>query len=169
MEREGSPASELESPEKEDQRDYNYNPTVKRQKRSEMVEVLLPRDIVTATVTENLDRTRTSNQAAMQNISSVLLAAVDKDGKKVGLDPFVISKDTIRKRRMVHRETLCEKAVSEFKDNMPEYLLVHYDGSRVKTLEHWRPEMEAIIVSGIPIYREGKIIGKYFVLMLINK
>ena len=169
VERESSPASELESPEKEDQRDYNYNPTVKRQKRSEMVEVLLPRDIVTATVTENLDRTRTSNQAAMQNISSVLLAAVDKDGKKVGLDPFVISKDTIRKRRMVHRETLCEKAVSEFKDNMPEYLLVHYDGSRVKTLEHWRPEMEAIIVSGIPIYREGKIIGKYFVLMLINK
>ena len=168
-EREGSPASDMESPEKEDQRDYNYNPTVKRQKRSEMVEVLLPRDIVTATVTENLDRTRTSNQAAMQNISSVLLAAVDKDGKKVGLDPFVISKDTIRKRRMVHRETLCEKAVSEFKDNMPEYLLVHYDGSRVKTLEHWRPEMEAIIVSGIPIYREGKIIGKYFVLMLINK
>ena len=73
MEREGSPASELESPEKEDPRDYNYNPTVKRQKRSQMVEVSLPRDIITATVTENLDRTRESNSAAMQNISSVLL------------------------------------------------------------------------------------------------
>ena len=34
VERESSPASELESPEKEDPRDYNYNPTVKRQKRS---------------------------------------------------------------------------------------------------------------------------------------
>ena len=157
-EREGSPAS---SPEKEDQRDYNYNPSIKR---SKMIEVSLPRDIITTTVTENLDRTRTSNNAAMQNISSVLLAAVDKDGKKVGLDGFVISRDTIRRRRMVHREALCEKAVSEFKENMPEYLLVHYDGSRVKSWDNWRPEMEAIIVSGIPVYKEGKIIGKYFVL-----
>ena len=161
VERESSLASDMESPEKEDQRDFNYNPSIKR---SKMIEVSLPRDIITATVTENLDRTRTSNHAAMQNISSVLLAAVDKDGKKVGLDPFVISKDTIRRRRMVHREALCEKAVSEFKDNMPEYLLVHYDGSRVKSWDNWRPEMEAIIVSGIPVYKEGKIIGKYLVL-----
>ena len=64
----------------------------------------------------------------------------------------------------MHREALCEKAVSEFKVNMPEYLLVHYDGSRVKSWDNWRPEMEAIIVSGIPVYKEGKIIGKYFVL-----
>ena len=165
VEREGSPASELESPEKEDPRDYNYNPTVKKPK---MIEVSLPRDIITATVTENLDRTRSSNSAAMQNISSVLLTAVNKDGEKVGLDPFKISKNTIRRRRMVHRETLCEKAVSSFKNNMPEYLMIHYDGSKVKALQNWRPEMEAIIVTGIPIYREGKIIGKYFVLELIN-
>ena len=98
-----------------------------------MIEVSLPRDIITTTVTANLDRTRTSNNAAMQNISSVLLAAVDKDGKKVGLDGFVISRDTIRRRRMVHREALCQKAVSEFQENMPEYLLVHYDGSRVNS------------------------------------
>ena len=32
VEREGSPASELESPEKEDPRDYNYNPTVKKKR-----------------------------------------------------------------------------------------------------------------------------------------
>ena len=164
VEREGSPASELESPEKEDPRDYNYNPTVKRQKRSQMVEVSLPRDIITATVTENLDRTRESNSAAMQNITSVLLTAVNKDGEKVGLAPFKISKNTIRRRRMMHRETLCEKAVNDFKDNMPEHLLIHYDGSKVKSLQNWRPEMEAIIVTGIPIYKEGKIIGKYFVL-----
>merc|ERR1712242_551775 len=86
------------------------------------------------------------------------------DGEKVGLAPFKISKNTIRRRRMMHRETLSEKAVNDFKDNMPEHLLIHYDGSRVKSLQNWRPEMEAIIVTGIPIYKEGKIIGKYFVL-----
>ena len=83
----------------------------------------------------------------MQVISSVLKIA-KKDGKQVDLDEFVLSSDTIRRRRQENRATITENAKKEFLDNAPDRLSLHWDGKMMADLFGDLHEMEAIIVCG---------------------
>ena len=109
-------------------------------------------------VTSALDRTNITNRTAMQIFSSVLKTA-KKDGKQVDLNEFVLSTDTIGRRRQENRETISETAKQDFLDNMPERMSLHWDGKMLEDLCGDLKEMEAIIVCG-ENYPEGKLLGK---------
>ena len=94
-----------------------------------------------------LDRTNIPNRTAMQIVSSVLKTA-KKDGQQVDLNEFVLSRDTIGRRRQENRDTISKQAKQEFLDNMPTRMSLHWDGKMLQDLGGKLKEMEAIIVCG---------------------
>ena len=140
-------------------RDEEFNIQEKKGRRSDFITVQLPRDpMASLDVTSALDRTNITNRTAMQIFSSVLKTA-KKDGKQVDLNEFVLSTDTIGRRRQENRETITETAKQDFLDNMPERMSLHWDGKMLEDLCGDLKEMEAIIVCG-ENYPEGKLLGK---------
>ena len=119
----------------------------------------LPRNpMASLDITSAMDRTNITNRTAMQVISSVQKTA-RKDGNAVDLNEFVISTDTIARRREENRDTICDTAKQEFLDNMPDRMSLHWDGKMMSDLSGKLNEMEAIIVCG-ENYPEGKLLGK---------
>ena len=93
-----------DSPVKVNRRDEEFNIKEKQAKRSDYITVELPRDpLGNLDVTGTLDRTNMSNRTAMQVVSSILKTA-KKDGKQVDLNEFVLSRNTIGRRRQDNRD-----------------------------------------------------------------
>ena len=87
---------EADSEDKEDKEDEEMN---RRLKRSKLVDIQLPRNIMASPqVTAAMDRTNTSPAQAMHLISAVFKSA-QKDGKSLDLNEVTISQSTIRRRR----------------------------------------------------------------------
>ena len=148
---------EEDSDEEEDSEDEERN---RRPKRSKLVDIQLPRNIMASPqVSAALDRTNTTPAQAMHLFSAVLKSA-KKDGESLDLNEVTLSKSTIRRGRQKAREEICRQQYQEFQDNMPEFLAVHWDGKMMKDLSQELREMEAILVSGNPGYNEGKLLGK---------
>ena len=142
-----------------DNRDEEFNIKEKQARRSDFITVELPRDpLRNLDTTGTLDRTNMSNRTAMQVVSSILKTA-RKDGKQVDLNEFVLSRDTIGRRREENRDKISELAKKEFQDNMPARLSLHWDGKLLADLTGDLREMEAILVCGSPEYLEGKLLG----------
>ena len=78
-------------------------------------------------ITSALDHTNIPNRAAMQIVSSVLKTA-KKDGQQVDLNQFVLSRDTIGRRRQENRDTISKQAKQEFLHNMSTRMSLHWDG-----------------------------------------
>ena len=95
---------------KDSRTDEEFNIQEKQARRSNFVTVDLPRDpLASLEVTGALDRSNISNRTAMQVFSSVLKTA-RKDGKEVDLDEFILSRNTIGRRRENSRATISENA-----------------------------------------------------------
>ena len=134
------------SPIKDSRRDEEFNIKEMQARRSDYVTVELPRNpMASLDITSAMDRTNITNRTAMQVISSVLKTA-RKDGNPVDLNEFVISTDTIARRREENRDTICDTAKQEFLDNMPDRMSPHWDGKMMSDLSGKLNEMEAIIV-----------------------
>ena len=142
-----------------DNRDEEFNIQENKDRRSDFITVELPRDpMASLDITSALDRTNIPNRTAMQIVSSVLKTA-KKDGQQVDLNEFVLSRDTIRRRRQENRDTISKQAKQEFLDNMPARMSLHWNGKMLQDLSGELKEMEAIIVCG-GNYPEGKLLGK---------
>ena len=142
-----------------DNRDEEFNIQENKDRRSDFITVELPRDsMASLDITSALDRTNIPNRTAMQIVSSVLKTA-KKDGQQVDLNEFVLSRDTIGRRRQENRDTISKQAKQEFLDNMPARMSLHWDGKMLQDLSGELMEMEAIIVCG-ENYPEGKLLGK---------
>ena len=124
-----------DSPIKDNRRDEEFNIQEKQARRSDYITVELPRDpLGSLDVTGTLDRNNISNRMAMQVVSSVLKTA-RKDGKQVDLEEFVLSRNTIGRRREENRDKICEIAKQEFQENMPARLSLHWDGKMMADLK----------------------------------
>ena len=134
----------------------------RRPKRSKFVDVRVPRNIMASPqVTAAMDRTNTTPAKAMHLIAAVLKSAQNpKDGESLDLNEVFLSESTIRRGREKAREEINRQQYQEFQDNMPEFLALHWDGKMMKDLSDTFEEMEAILVSGVPGYKEGKLLGK---------
>ena len=140
-------------------RKEEFNIQENKDRRSDFITVELPRDpMASLDITSALDRTNIPNRMAMQIVSSVLKTA-KKDGQQVDLNEFVLSRDTIGRRRQENRDTISKQAKQEFLDNMPTRMSLHWDGKMLQDLGGELKEMEAIIVCG-ENYPEGKLLGK---------
>ena len=156
---ESLPMDETSSPEADDEDDEDEEMN-RRPKRSKFVDVRLPRNIMAdPRVTAALDRTNTTPGAAMHVLSAVLKSA-QKDGENLDLDEVFLSESTIRRGREKAREEISKKQYEEFQEKKPDYLGVHWDGKLMRDLSDQFKEMEAILVSGDPEYKEGKLLGK---------
>ena len=132
----------------------------RKDKKSEFVTVDLPRNLLSSLeVTTALDRTGTSNNAAMAIFSSILKTA-QKDGQALDINELTLSTGTITRRRNNNREEISSRAKQEFLANIPTYLSLHWDGKMMADFNNKLQEMEAILVCGSPGYEEGKILGK---------
>ena len=98
-------------------------------------------------ITSALDHTNINNRTAMQIVSSVLKTA-KKDGQQVDLNEFVLSRDTIGRRRQENRDTISKQAKQKFLHNMSTRMSLHWDGKMLQDLSGELKEMEAIIVCG---------------------
>ena len=97
---------EAYSEDKEDEEDEEMN---RRPKRSKLVDIQLPRNIMASPqVTAAMDRTNTSPAQAMHLISAVFKSA-QKDGKSLDLNEVTISQSTIRRGREKAREEICRQ------------------------------------------------------------
>ena len=141
---------------KEDDEDYNGNANIKR---SKTITVEIPRKILTPSLTQTLDRTKTSDVSAMRVLSSTLKTFKTTDGKPLDLNEVYISRAAINKSRNIHREEISNEAKEQFKQNKPLNAALHWDGKLMKDYINIEHETLAILVSGSPDYREGKIIG----------
>ena len=140
----------------EKDKDVNYNQSVKK---SKIIVVEMPRDIMNSSLTQTLDRTRTSSRAAMQVLSSAF-KNMTQDGQPLDLDEVILSTDSIERKRKKFRNEICKQAVAGFSDNVPRLLALHWDSKLMKDISNVTHEIEAILVSGYPYCVEGKIIGK---------
>ena len=100
------------------------------------------------TVSGSLDRTKTSSRSAMRNLSALVSTFQTPDGDKVGMDSFVLSRDSIDRRRQNERQVISLQAKSEFLENLPEHLVCHWDGKMIEDLLGILNEAEAIVASG---------------------
>ena len=150
---EGQP--EEEEDDKGDE-DYNGNANAKR---SKTVLVEIPRRILTPSLTQTLDRTKTSNCSAMRLLSTTLKSFKTVDGNNLDLKEMTISTSSINRSRNVHREEISNAAKDQFKMNKPPLAALHWDGKLMKDIMNEEHETLAILISGSPDYKEGKIIG----------
>ena len=165
-------SSDSDPTEEADLDEPNISKKARRDKKSEFVTVDLPRNLLNSLeVTSALDRTGTSNNAAMEIFSSLLKTA-QKDGQALDINELTLSTDTIARRRNTNREEISSRAKQEFLSKIPTYLSLHWDGKLMANFENKLHEMEAILVCGSPGYEEGKILGKSLknsVLLYSNK
>ena len=119
----------------------------------------MPRDIMNSSLTQTLDRTRTSSRAAMQVLSSAF-KNMTQDGQPLDLDEVILSTDSIERKIKKFRNEICKQAVAGFSDNVPRLLALHWDSKLMKDISNVNQEIEAILVSGSPYCVEGKIIGE---------
>ena len=56
-----------------------------------------------------------------------------EDGKRLKLDELVLSRGTIRNTRIEQRNILAEQEIEKFKQNMPRYLSLGWDGKMMMT------------------------------------
>ena len=68
----------------------------------------------------------------------------------------------INRSRNVHREEISNAAKDQFKMNKPPLAALHWDGKLMKDFVNQEHETLAILISGSPDYKEGKIIGNYW-------
>lgn len=89
-----------------------------------------------------LDRTKVSDRNAM-----FILSAVSKSGGS-DINNIVLSRQTIRRNRIVNRKLFSSETKSDFECNVP--VIVHWDGKRI------RCENSNTMVEGLPILISGK-------------
>ena len=148
--------------EEEDSDDSDYNANIKKSKKSETILVEIPRKILTPSLSQTLDRSKTSDQAAMRVLSSTLKSFKTVDGKNLDLNEITISRNSINRTRNIHREEISNAAKDQFKKNKPPLAALHWDGKLMKDIMNEEHETLAILISGSPDYKEGKIIGNYW-------
>jgi hypothetical protein len=154
------------SGEDDDEADEDYNCNLSRSKRSKTITVDLPRNLMKSShdISQKMDRTFTSSQGGMRLLSSFVKSLKYHNTETpVDLSEVSLSKSTIRRARIVNREEVCQLAREEFKKLQPFLSALHWDGAIMKDINNCLHDMLAILISGPPHYKEGKIIG-----MLIN-
>ena len=140
--------------------DYNFNIGSRKPKKPKTMLLEVPCSPMTSTsLTQGLDRTRTSDREAMRIIAKQYKGMKTSDGAAVDLNDVTLSYSTIRRHRIKNREVICKEARDHFLANMPPRVVLHWDGKMLKDITGRVHEMEAILLSGYPVFEEGKLIG----------
>ena len=68
------------------------------------------------------------------------------------LDDFVISASTTRRNRINTRHNFCQSYMNDFKESLPDYGTLHWDGKLVRNVfgNTYPMESFAVLVSGTP-------------------
>ncbi|KAF0292832.1 hypothetical protein FJT64_009259 [Amphibalanus amphitrite] len=100
-----------------------------------------------------LDRTKCSS-----NTGVAVAAAILKSGG-ADLSQFSVSKTTVNRARSANRELTAERVREEFQLHKPKHAALHWDSKLVRTVTRTKEDRLAVLVSGAPHYKEGKLLG----------
>ena len=149
----------ISGPESEDATGYdsegsNYVPPVEEQTTSSTIQLSAPKNIMdNAEICGALDRLRLSD-----NCGTVMASAFIK-GCGGNVEDFVLSRSTTRRTRIAQRRDISIRVLDEFRANPPSYAAIHWDGRLTKDRVGEEYEALAVVVSGEPEFREGKLLG----------
>ena len=93
----------------------------------------------------------------LRNLRLFLLKSLEIS-KPLDLNEMTISRKTISRVRNVHRQEISQEAKDDF--NLKRHLTpaLHRDGKFLKDFLNIEHEILAILISGAPCYKEGKVI-----------
>jgi len=118
------------------------------------VTISMPKKIMQSDEIANAaDRLKLSDNQVTMLVSAVIKASGGN------LDEFDISTSTTRRSRMCCRQKLAEEVMDSFRQNPPLFAAVHWDGKLLRDLLGESHERLAVLLSGEPEYREGKLLG----------
>ena len=103
----------------------------------------------------------------MRVLSSTLKSFKTIDGRNLDLNEVSLSKTSIIRNRNSHREVISIEAKQQFLKNKPPNAALHWDGKLLKDFTNNEHETLAILISGSPDYKEGKIIGNSYSSLLL--
>ena len=127
---------------------------VHKKRKSDTVSLDIPRKLFkNPGIVSMIDRTQMSSRNAV-GIASALLKAGGAD-----LTEFSISPRQVHRQRDTARSVLSEMAMTEFKANEPEHLVLHWDSKLIDDAHGTKLERLSVLVSGAPAYIEGKLLG----------
>ena len=104
----------------------------------------------------------------MRNLSALVSTFQTPDGDKVGMDSFVLSRDSIDRRRQNDHQVISLQAKLEFLENLPEHLVCHWDGKMIEDLLGILNEAEAIVASGGNVKYKVKARFMAFAIVLLK-
>ena len=150
---------EEETDHQEEDDDEDYVATTRREKRSDMISVMMPRNVfMSPDLISALDRSKTSDYGTMRILAKVFTQFETPDGKRLKLDDLSLSRATIARSRNEQRTVIADQEKEKFKLNMPLYLVLGWDGKMILDILNIKHEIECMVLSGAPGYIEGKII-----------
>ena len=107
----------------DDNDDEDYVATTRREKRSKMITVRMPKNVfMSPELISALDRCKTSDYSAMRILSKVFTQFETPDGKRLKLDDLSLSRSTIGRSRNEQRTVIADQEKEKFQQNMPLYL-----------------------------------------------
>ena len=139
--------------------DTDFKVPTPRHKKQDSVLIELPRDILNSPdVCSMLDRTVTSSRKAVGVVSSIIKAG-KINGKEADLSNFILSRPTLERKRADNRGLVMQQTMLEFKEKKPKRAALHWDSKLMNDVTGTLQEMESILVSGAPHYKEGKLLS----------
>lgn len=98
------------------------------------------KDFITCKLVATLDRCQLSIRDSVYIIQAVL------ETLDLSCDNYVINKSSIQRRRTEIRRVIVESIKSNFQNNEPEVVTVHWDGKLLPCLDMRSPKEESIII-----------------------
>ena len=130
-----------------------------KKSRSDRITVSMPRCVfMSPELISALDRSKVSDYGVMRSFSSLFKTFQTEDGKPLRLTDLVLSRTSINRKRDEQRNIIADAEKVTFKKNMPLYLSMGWDSKLIQDMMNEKHEMQAMVVSGAPGYKEGKII-----------
>lgn len=130
-----------------------------KKKKTAMVTIELPRNPWNnVETTAMMDRLKMTPAMSMGFFSSIMKTGTINNNQ-ADLNEFVCSPSTIVRSRNKNRSVLFQIALDEFKENKPEHCNLHYDGKQLTSCLGEVNDFEAILVSGSPSFKEGKLLA----------
>ena len=145
-----------------EQQDQTFESSSKKP-REEYAYLKVPYDILNSPrPVQMADRPKISDRAAVGLLAATLKSFKTDDDGDVNLNDFTLSRTTARRKMAEFCQSNAEAASGKFGSNVPERLILHWDGKKITNMDGDLYEALVVLVSGEPDYTEGKLLGNYY-------
>ena len=129
-----------------EQQDQSYESSSKKP-REEYAYLKVPYDILNSPrLVQMADRAKISDRAAVGLLAATLKSFKTVDDEDVNLNDFTLSRTTARRKMAEFCQSNAEAASGKFGSNVPERLILHWDGKKITNTDGYLYEALVVLV-----------------------